>query len=41
VLRHDSASLVGNNRAFRRMLRDGVAVDYRRDDGTLPAITSG
>ncbi len=33
VLRPDSPSLVGNNRAFHRMLRDGVEVEYRRADG--------
>src|SRR6202030_1586994 len=35
VLRHDAPSLVGNNRAFHRMLRDGVPVEYRREDGTI------
>jgi type I restriction enzyme R subunit len=35
VLRHDAPSLVGNNRGFHRMLRDGVPVEYRRDDGTI------
>src|SRR5438067_13364295 len=35
VLRHDAPSLVANNRAFHRMLRDGVPVEYRRDDGTI------
>jgi type I restriction enzyme R subunit len=35
VLRHDAPSLVGNNRAFHRMLRDGVPVEYRRDDGSI------
>ena len=35
VLRHDAPSLVGNNRAFHRMLRDGVAVEYRRADGSI------
>src|SRR6266513_3416605 len=35
VLRHDAPSLVGNNRAFHHMLRDGVTVEYRRDDGTI------
>jgi len=35
VLRHDASSLVGNNRAFHRMLRDGVPVEYRRDDGSI------
>jgi type I restriction enzyme R subunit len=35
VLRHDAPSLVGNNRAFHRMVRDGVPVEYRREDGTI------
>ena len=35
VLRPDSPSLVGNNRAFHAMLRDGVEVEYRSDDGTI------
>ncbi len=35
VLRHDAPSLVGNNRAFHRLLRDGVPVEYRRDDGSI------
>ncbi|MEZ6070532.1 MAG: type I restriction endonuclease subunit R [Pirellulales bacterium] len=35
VLRLASPSLVGTNRAFHRMLRDGVEVEYRRDDGTI------
>jgi type I restriction enzyme R subunit len=35
VLRHDAPSLVGNNRAFHRMLRDGVSVEYRREDGSI------
>ena len=35
VLRPDSPSLVGNNRAFHWMLRDGVEVEYRREDGTI------
>ena len=35
VLRPDSPSLVGNNRAFHAMLRDGVQVEYRRDDGSI------
>ena len=35
VLRHDAPSLVSNNRAFHRMLRDGVPVEYRRDDGSI------
>src|SRR5258708_30118782 len=33
VLRPQSPSLVANNRAFHEMLRDGVAVEYRRTDG--------
>ena len=35
VLRHDAPSLVANNRAFHRMLRDGVPVEYRREDGSI------
>jgi type I restriction enzyme R subunit len=35
VQRHDAPSLVGNNRAFHHMLRDGVPVEYRRDDGSI------
>ncbi|MCC6127417.1 MAG: type I restriction endonuclease subunit R [Pirellulales bacterium] len=35
VLRADSPSLVGNNRAFHWMLRDGVEVEYRRGDGSI------
>src|SRR5436190_18703432 len=35
VLRHDAPSLVGNNRAFHRLLRDGVSVEYRREDGSI------
>ena len=35
VLRAESPSLIGNNRAFHRMLRDGVEVEYRRQDGTI------
>ncbi len=35
VIRPDSPSLVGNNRAFHRMLVDGVEVEYRRPDGSI------
>ena len=35
LLRHDAPSLIGNNRAFHQMLRDGVTVEYRRDDGSI------
>lgn len=35
VLRHDAPSLTANNRAFHRMLRDGVSVEYRRDDRSI------
>jgi len=35
VLRPESPSLVGTNRAFHAMLRDGVEVEYRTDDGTI------
>ncbi|EAQ78794.1 type I restriction-modification system endonuclease [Blastopirellula marina DSM 3645] len=35
VLRPDAPSLVGINRRFHQMLRDGVAVEYRREDGSI------
>jgi type I restriction enzyme R subunit len=35
VLRLDGLSLLGNNRAFHHMLRDGVAVEYQRADGSI------
>lgn len=35
VLRPDRPTLVTNNRAFHRMLRDGVEVEYRREDGSI------
>src|SRR6266849_5330135 len=35
VLRHDAPSLTGNNRAFHQILRDGVPVEYRRNDGSI------
>ena len=35
VLRPETTSLTGNNRAFHRMLRDGVEVEYQRPDGSL------
>jgi type I restriction enzyme, R subunit len=35
VLSHDAPSLTANNRAFHRMLRDGVPVEYRREDGSI------
>ncbi len=35
ILHPDSPSLIGNNRAFHRMLVDGVEVEYRRTDGTI------
>ena len=35
VLLPESPSLIVNNRAFHRMLRDGVEVEYRRSDGTI------
>lgn len=37
VLRPDMPTLVTNNRAFHRMLRDGVEVEYQREDG----VTAG
>lgn len=35
VLRPESPSLIGNNRTFHWMLRDGVEVEYRMADGTI------
>ena len=35
VLRVATASLVQSNRAFQRMLRDGVDVEYSRPDGSI------
>jgi len=35
VLRLDSPSFIGNNRAFHKMLRDGVEVEYSRADGSI------
>ncbi len=35
ILRPDLPSLVQNNRAFHKRLRDGVQVEYRRDDGSI------
>jgi type I restriction enzyme R subunit len=35
VLRPETPSLVGNNRRFHAMLRDGVEVEYRRADGSI------
>lgn len=35
VLRVDSPSLIGANRSFHKLLRDGVSVEIKRDDGTI------
>lgn len=35
VLRPETPSLIGNNRRFHAMLRDGVEVEYRRPDGSI------
>lgn len=35
VLRPESPALIANNRTFHRMLRDGVEVEYRANDGTI------
>jgi type I restriction enzyme R subunit len=35
VLRVATPSLIQTNRAFHTMLRDGVAVEYQRPDGTI------
>lgn len=34
-MRLDTASFIGNNRAFHKMLRDGVEVEYSRLDGSI------
>ena len=39
VLRPDRPTLVTNNRAVHRMLRDGVEVEYRRADGSIAGDT--
>lgn len=38
LTRTESPSLVQNNRAFHRMLTDGVTVEQRRDDGTIAGV---
>jgi type I restriction enzyme R subunit len=35
VLRHETTSLIGNNRSFHHHLRDGVPVEYKRSDGSI------
>ena len=35
VLHAETPSLLGNNRAFHKLLRDGVAVEYKRRDGSV------
>ncbi|QEF98789.1 Type I restriction enzyme R protein [Stieleria maiorica] len=35
VLRPDLPTVIQNNRAFHQRLRDGVEVEYRRDDGSI------
>ena len=35
VVRIDSPSLLANNRGFHKMLRDGVDVEYNRQDGSI------
>ena len=35
VLRHETTSLIGNNRSFHHYLRDGVPVEYKRPDGSV------
>ncbi|TWT59254.1 type I restriction endonuclease subunit R [Allorhodopirellula solitaria] len=35
VLRPDLPTLIQNNRAFHQRLRDGVEIEYRRDDGSI------
>ena len=35
VLRHETTSLIRNNRSFHHHLRDGVPVEYQRADGSI------
>jgi len=35
VLRHETTSLIGNNRSIHHHLRDGVPVEYKRSDGSI------
>lgn len=35
VVHPSGPTLIANNRAFHRMLRDGVEVEYRREDGSI------
>ena len=35
VLRLEAPSLISNNRRFHQMLRDGIEVEYRREDGSI------
>ncbi len=35
VLRLEASTFVGSNRAFHKMLRDGVEVEYQRPDGSI------
>ncbi len=35
VLRLDNPAFLANNRAFHKMLRDGVEVEYKRPDGSI------
>jgi len=35
VLRLETPLLIGNNRRFHQMVRDGVEVEYRREDGSI------
>lgn len=35
ILRPDLPTVIQNNRAFHQRLRDGVEVEYRRDDGSI------
>jgi type I restriction enzyme R subunit len=35
VIRLETPSLISNNRRFHQMLRDGVEVEYSREDGTI------
>ena len=38
LTRTESPSLIQNNRAFHRMLTEGVTIEHRRDDGSIAGV---
>jgi len=38
LARAESPSLIQNNRAFHRMLTEGVTIEHRRDDGSIAGV---